>query len=130
MSLFRDKNFVLAAVGHMLVDSLNGTRAIILTFLSIPLGLTNTLLGLYTTLYVVAGALAQPVFGYLADRVGLRRVVGGGILWMAAFFALGVMVQGRIALLFLVFASMGSGAFHAAGTAQDHMDADQRRRRG
>ena len=83
MSLFRDKNFVLAAVGHMLVDSLNGTRAIILTFLSIPLGLTNTLLGLYTTLYVVAGALAQPVFGYLADRVGLRRVVAGGILWMA-----------------------------------------------
>jgi FSR family fosmidomycin resistance protein-like MFS transporter len=121
MSLFRDKNFVLAAVGHMLVDSLNGTRAIILTFLSIPLGLTNTLLGLYTTLYVVAGALAQPVFGYLADRVGLRRVVAGGILWMAAFFALGVMVQGRIALLFLVFASMGSGAFHAAGTAQATM---------
>ena len=121
MSLFRDKNFVTAALGHMMVDSLNGTRAIILTFLSIPLGLTNTLLGLYTTLYVVAGALAQPVFGYLADRVGLRRVVAGGILWMAAFFTLGVMVQGRIALLFLVFASMGSGAFHAAGTAQATM---------
>ena len=45
MSLFRDKNFVTAALGHMMVDSLNGTRAIILTFLSIPLGLTNTLLG-------------------------------------------------------------------------------------
>lgn len=121
MSLFRNKNFLAAALGHMIVDSLNGTRAIILAFLSVPLGLTNTLLGLYTTLYVVAGALAQPIFGYLADRVGLRRVVAGGILWMAVFFSLGVAVQGRIALLFLIFASMGSGAFHAAGTAQATM---------
>lgn len=121
MSLFRDKNFLAAALGHMVVDSMNGTRAIILTFLSIPLGLTNTLLGLYTTLYVIAGAIAQPVFGYLADRVGLRRVVAGGILWMAVFFSLGVAVQGRIALLFLVIASVGSGAFHAAGTAQATM---------
>lgn len=121
MSLFRDKNFLTAAIGHMMVDSLNGTRAIILTFLSIPLGLTNTLLGLYTTLYVIAGAVAQPVFGYLADRVGLRRVVAGGILWMAVFFTLGVVVPGRVALVFLVIASMGSGAFHAAGAAQATM---------
>ncbi|GAP14250.1 arabinose efflux permease [Longilinea arvoryzae] len=118
MPLFRDKNFLAAAIGHLLVDSLNGTRAIILTFLSIPLGLSNTMLGLYSTLYVFAGALAQPVFGFLADRVGLRRVVAGGILWMAVFYGLGVAIPGRAALLFLVLASMGSGAFHAAGAAQ------------
>lgn len=118
MSLFRNKNFLAAALGHLTVDSLNGTRAILLTFLCIPLGLSNTLLGLYTTLYVIIGAIAQPVFGFLADRVGLRRVVAGGILWMAVFFALGVAIPGRAALLFLVLASMGSGAFHAAGAAQ------------
>ncbi len=121
MSLFRNKNFLTSAVGHLLVDSLNGTRAIILTFLSIPLGLSNTMLGLYSTLYVIAGAIAQPVFGYVADRVGLRRVVAGGILWMAAFYALGVAIPGRAALVFLVLASMGSGAFHAAGAAQATM---------
>jgi len=121
MSLFRDKNFIAAALGHFMVDSLNGSRAIILTFLSVPLGLTNTLLGLYTTLYVIAGAVAQPIFGHLADRVGLRRVIAGGILWMAVFFSLGVAVQGRLALLFLVLASIGSGAFHAAGAAQATM---------
>lgn len=118
MSLFRNKNFVAAALGHLMVDSLNGTRAILLTFLSIPLGLSNTLLGLYTTLYVIMGAIAQPLFGYLADRVGLRRVVAGGVLWMAVFFTLGVAVPGRVALIFLVLASIGSGAFHAAGAAQ------------
>lgn len=121
MSLFRNKNFIAAALGHFMVDSLNGSRAIILTFLSVPLGLTNTLLGLYTTLYVIAGAVAQPVFGHLADRVGLRRVIAGGILWMAVFFSLGVLVQGRLALLFLVLASIGSGAFHAASAAQATM---------
>lgn len=118
MPLFRNKNFLAAALGHLMVDSLNGNRAILLTFLSIPLGLSNTLLGLYTTLYVIMGAIAQPVFGYLADRVGLRRVVAGGVLWMAVFFTLGVAIPGRLALLFLVLASIGSGAFHAAGAAQ------------
>lgn len=118
MSLFRNKNFLAAALGHLVVDSLNGTRAILLTFLSIPLGLSNTLLGLYTTLYVIIGAIAQPVFGYLADRVGLRKVVAGGVLWMATFFALGVIVPGRTALIFLILASIGSGALHAAGAAQ------------
>lgn len=118
MSLFRDKNFIAAALGHLMVDTLNGTRAILLTFLSIPLGMTNAMLGLYSTLYVIASAVAQPAFGYLADRIGLRRVVAGGVVWMAVFYALGVAVPGRIALVFLVLASIGSGAFHAAGAAQ------------
>lgn len=118
MSLFRNKNFVAAALGHFMVDSLNGTRAVLLTFLSIPLGLTNALLGLYTTLYVIASAVAQPIFGYLADRIGLRRVLAGGVIWMALFYALGVAVPGKTALVFLVLASAGSGAFHSAGAAQ------------
>lgn len=118
MSLFRNKNFLAAALGHLMVDSMNGNRAILLAFLCIPLGLSNTLLGLYTTLYVIIGAIAQPVFGYLADRVGLRKVVAGGVLWMATFFALGVIVPGRTALVFLILASIGSGALHAAGAAQ------------
>jgi FSR family fosmidomycin resistance protein-like MFS transporter len=45
-------------------------------------------------------------------------VVAGGVLWISLFFTLAVMVSGHLALALLVVASLGSGAFHPAGTMQ------------
>ncbi|MCL4562223.1 MAG: MFS transporter [Chloroflexi bacterium] len=118
MTILLNKVFASIALGHLYVDILNAQRGILLAYLSVPLGLTNSLLGLVSTIYMVAAALAQPVFGYLSDRLGPRWVVAGGILWMGAFFSLGLLVQGRIALIFLILASIGSGAFHPAGSSQ------------
>jgi MFS transporter, FSR family, fosmidomycin resistance protein len=118
MTLILDSIFSSIAYSHLIVDLLNGQRAVLLAYLSGPLGLSNAALALVSTIYVVSAALIGPLFGYLADRVGVRWVVAGGVLWMGAFFALAVLTPGRLALVFLVFASLGSGAYHPAGTTQ------------
>ncbi len=118
MSLILEKMFSSIALSHFIVDVLNGERGILLAYLSVPLGLTNAVLGLISTLYSLVAALAQPFFGFLADRFGPRWIVSGGVLWMVGFFALALTVQGQVALVFLILASLGSGAFHPAGVAQ------------
>jgi FSR family fosmidomycin resistance protein-like MFS transporter len=64
------------------------------------------------------GALSQPLFGMIADRVGTGWVAGGGLLWMCVFFSLALFQPGYGALALLVLASLGSGAFHPAATAE------------
>jgi FSR family fosmidomycin resistance protein-like MFS transporter len=118
MTLLFDSHFSAVALGHLAVDILNGQRAVLLAFLSGPLGLSNAALAAVSTIYIVSAALIQPVFGLLADRVGPRWVVAGGMLWMATFFSLAVIVPGQAALALLVLASLGSGAFHPAGAMQ------------
>ena len=77
MSLILDSIFASVALSHLFVDLLNGTRAILLTYLSVPLGLSNADLGLISTIYVLIGSLSQPLFGYLTDKIGTRWVVLG-----------------------------------------------------
>jgi FSR family fosmidomycin resistance protein-like MFS transporter len=118
MNIIFDKRFAPVGAGHFFVDSLNGCRSILLTFLSISLGLTNSVLGVISTIYIISAALIQPVFGYVSDRLGVRWVVIGGTLWMGGFFTLGLVIRGNFAVVLLILASLGSGAFHPAGAAQ------------
>ncbi|HEX6305967.1 MAG TPA: MFS transporter [Anaerolineales bacterium] len=118
MSLLLDSLFSSVALSHFIVDVLNGQRAVLLAYLSVPLGLSNAALGLVSTAYVFSGALTQPIFGHLTDRVGTRWVVAGGVLWISAFFTLALIAPGYLSLALLVVASLGSGAFHPAGTMQ------------
>src|SRR3970040_1212236 len=62
--------------------------------------------------------MTQPVFGHLADRIGPRWLVAGGVLWMGFFFSLAVVTPRSLALVLLVLARLGSAAFHPAGTRQ------------
>jgi FSR family fosmidomycin resistance protein-like MFS transporter len=118
MSLFFDSIFSSVAFGHFIVDVLNGQRAVLLAYQSGPLGLSNAQLGLISTLYIMAGSLSQPVFGFLTDRFGARWVAAGGVLTIGAFFSLALVTDGPAALIFLMLASLGSGSFHPAGTMQ------------
>ena len=61
-----------------------------MTYWSGPFHLTNTTIGLFSTIYVVSAALAQPVFGFFSDRIGPRWLVSGGVLWMGFWFMYGV----------------------------------------
>lgn len=118
MAFLLDNLFSSVALGHMIVDMLNGQRAVLLTFWSSPFQLSNTMIGVISTIYVVAPAITQPIFGYFSDRIGPRWLVSGGVLWMGFWFLMAVITPNTNALIFLVFASIGSGAFHPAGTAQ------------
>ncbi len=118
MPLLFDSLFSSIALGHLMVDLLNGSRAVLLAYLSVPLGLSNTMLGLISTLYVWGGSLSQPLFGWLTDRLGPRWIAAGGVLWIMIFFSSALLIPGRSALVFLVLASLGSAAFHPAGAMQ------------
>ncbi len=110
--------YITSLLGHLSVDILNGTRSVLFTFLGGPLALTNTELGLFNTAYIFTTSLMQPMFGYFTDKFGSRLSIIGGILWMAVFFTIGLLTPGVAGLIYLIIASIGSGAFHPAGTMQ------------
>jgi len=110
--------FSAVALGHLSVDLLNGARPVLLTFLSAQMGLTNTSLGAISSGYVWVASASQPLFGWLADRIGPRWLAALGILWMFGFFALAMTISGPWAIAALIVASLGSAAFHPAGTME------------
>lgn len=118
MSLLFDSLFSSIALGHLMVDLLNGSRPVLLAYLSGPLGLTNTNIALISTLYVWTSSLTQPFFGWLTDRFGPRWLATGGLLWMMVFYMLAMFLPGTGSLAFLVIASLGSAALHPAGAMQ------------
>jgi len=101
-----------------MVDLLNGSRSVLLAYLSEPLGLTNANIALISTFYVWTASMTQPVFGWLTDRFGPRWLAAGGLLWMMTFFTLAMFLPGKESLVFLVVASLGSAALHPAGAMQ------------
>jgi FSR family fosmidomycin resistance protein-like MFS transporter len=118
MSLLKDRAFRAAALSHLSIDLLNSQHPLLLAVLSVPLGLSNSVIGLVSTLYSLSGSLSQPLFGILADRIGNRYVAMGGLIWMGVFFSLAFSANGPVALVLLVLAALGSGAYHPAGTAE------------
>lgn len=118
MPLLFDSLFSSIALGHLMVDLLNGSRAVLLAYLSGPLALTNANIALISTLYVWTASITQPVFGWLTDRFGPRWLAAGGLLWMMGFFMLAMFLPGKESLFFLVVASLGSAALHPAGAMQ------------
>jgi FSR family fosmidomycin resistance protein-like MFS transporter len=118
MPLLFDSLFSSIALGHLMVDLLNGSRSVLLAYLSEPLGLTNADIALISTLYVWTASMTQPVFGWLTDRFGPRWLAAGGLLWMMSFYALAMFLPGRSSLTLLVVASLGSAALHPAGAMQ------------
>lgn len=110
--------FITSLLGHFSVDVLNGTRSVLFTYLSVPLQMSNMQLGLFNTAYIFTTSLMQPIFGYFTDKYGARVSIVGGMLWMGLFFSWGLLTPGYTGLILLIVASIGSGAFHPAGTMQ------------
>lgn len=114
MSLLFDALFSSVAFSHLMVDVFNSSRPVLLTYL----GLTETQIALYSTIYIWVSALTQPFFGWLSDRVGPRWLAAGGVLWMTVFYAAAVYVPGPGGLICLIIAALGSSSFHPVGTVQ------------
>ena len=114
MPLFLNSLFASVALGHLMVDTFNSSRPVLLTFL----GLSETEIALISTVYIWASALSQPFFGWVSDRVGPRWLASGGVLWMTVFYSLALFLPGDVGLLCLIVAALGSAAFHPVGTVQ------------
>lgn len=114
MQLFLDSLFSSIAVSHLMVDTFNASRPVLLTYL----GLSEYEIAFFSTIYIWASALTQPFFGWVSDRVGPRWLAGGGVLWMTVFYSLALFLPGKGGLVCLIFAALGSSAFHPVGAVQ------------
>lgn len=116
ISYFRNRSYIAAAVSHLSIDVLNSGRVLLVALLAISLGLSNAQVGLFLLLYNLGASVAQPLFGWLADRFGARWLVMGGLAWTSAFYIVAALASEWHALYALTLASLGSGAFHPGGT--------------
>ncbi len=114
MSLLLNALFSTVALSHLMVDVFNSSRSVLLTYL----GLSETQIAIYSTIYIWASALTQPFFGWISDRVGPRWLAAGGVLWMTIFYAGAAVVPGTGGLICLMTAALGSSSFHPVGTTQ------------
>ncbi len=102
--------------GHMAIDVINASIAMILAVLVVPFNISNAQIGLGGMAYALMGSLSQPFFGVLADRFGGRWLGALGLLWTSAFYYAATFSQNFITLITLMtIASLGSGAFHPQG---------------
>ena len=102
--------------GHMAIDVLNASIAMILAVLAVPFDLSNAEIALGAMAYTLMGSLTQPFFGMWADRLGGRWLGAVGLLWTAVFYFAATYSQSYIMLIALMtVASLGSGAFHPQG---------------
>lgn len=115
-TVLRERPFLAVSLTHFFVDILNNGRNLLVAVLAVTLELTNAQVGIALLLYNVGNALSQPLFGWLADRIGARLLVIGGLGWMIIFYALAALAGDWLALIALTIASIGSGAFHPTGT--------------
>ena len=97
-----------------MVDTFNASRPVLLTYL----GLSESQIALFSTIYIWASALTQPFFGWLSDRMGPRWLAAGGVLWMTVFYSATIFFPGNLGLAFLIIAALGSSAFHPVGAVQ------------
>ena len=113
---YRERPFLAVSLTHFFVDVLNNGRNLLVALLAVSLGLTNAQVGIALLVYNVGNALSQPLFGWLADRIGARLLVIGGLGWMILFYTIASLAGEWPALIALTVASIGSGAFHPTGT--------------
>jgi len=114
MSLLLNSLFSTVALSHFMVDVFNSARPVLLTYL----GLSETQIAVYSTIYIWVSALTQPFFGWISDRVGPRWLAAGGVLWMTIFFSGAALIPGSNGLICLIIAALGSSSFHPVGTTQ------------
>ena len=114
MPIFLDPIFSFVSLSHFIVDTFNASRPVLLTYL----GLSESQIALFSTIYIWASALTQPIFGWISDRTGPRWLAAGGVLWMTVFYSLALTLPGNLGLGCLIIAAFGSSAFHPVGAVQ------------
>ena len=92
--------FVLSAVSYL--DRVN--ISIAGDSIASEFHLTKVQLGSVFSAFLLGYALFQTVGGWLADRLGSRRVLTAGVLWWGIFTALTAAISTKIAFAVLVFA--------------------------
>src|SRR3981081_809215 len=94
--------FILSAVAYL--DRVN--ISIAGSSIAAEYHLNNVQLGWIFSAFLVGYALFQTPAGWVADRLGTRRVLTAGVLWWGIFTALTALVSTKIAFAVLLFAAV------------------------
>jgi MFS transporter, FSR family, fosmidomycin resistance protein len=114
-AVLRNRPLLMLMLGHFTVDCYVGLLPVLYPLLIGRFALNLTTVGLVSTAYVGASSLAQPFFGWLADRTN-TRLIGLALIWTAAMFALaGFAPSFPLLVLLAGAAGLGSGAYHPFG---------------
>jgi FSR family fosmidomycin resistance protein-like MFS transporter len=108
-----NRSILLVAVGHLLLELSNNYLPVIYPPLIAQMGLNFSQIGVIAFVATSAMALAQPLFGYLGDRIGPERVSALSIVWTGVIMGLVGLAWNYPSLLILIaLGSLGSAAFH------------------
>ena len=109
---------VAVSIAHFINDLYSSFLSPLLPRLMDNLGMSIALAASMAMTWSLAGSLAQPAAGYLADRYGRRLFVIGGPLVSGIFLSLiGLAPSVEMLALILIAGGMGSAAFHPPGAA-------------
>jgi FSR family fosmidomycin resistance protein-like MFS transporter len=114
--VLRNRPLLTLMLGHFTVDMYVGVLPVLYPVLTGRFNLDLKTVGLVALAYSGMASLAQPLFGWVADRYG-TRYIGLALSWTALCFALiGFAPSFPVLLALAAAAGIGSGAYHPLGS--------------
>ncbi len=106
------------SLAHFAQHVTNGLLSALLPFIRDAFLLSNTQAGFAVTAYAIASGVTNAPLGVLADRVGARRVIVGGLVLVGlSSVAIGLAGSYWLLLVGLVVMGIASGTYHAPASA-------------
>jgi len=103
---------------HFITDVYQNFYIGLIPILTYKFGLSLFMVSLLGATSVISNSLFAPLFGYIADRHGLKYFVFAGPLVTSIFLSvLGVIPNYWVIILFLFLGNLGVAAFHPASAA-------------
>lgn len=114
-AVFRNRPLITLMLGHLTVDIYIGLLPMLYPLLIDRFDLDFKTVGLVSLAYSGTASLAQPFFGWIADRYG-TRFIGLALIWTAVLFAtVGFAPSFPVLLALTAAAGIGSGIYHPFG---------------
>jgi len=106
------------ALAHFTIELCNNFLPILYPVFITTMGLTYSQVGVAALIAGSGASLAQPLFGYVSDRFGSRRLVALSMIWTGVLMGLVGLVSDYVTLLVVIgLGAFGSAAFHPAGAS-------------
>ncbi|MHB1006470.1 MAG: MFS transporter [Chloroflexota bacterium] len=116
MGLLKNRYLLTLALAHFTSDTYSNMLPILWPVFLVTFNLDYAKVGFATASYTLAGALTQPLFGYLGDKFGSRWLGALGVGWVAICISATALAPSYPWLVTLiVLAGLGSAAYHPQG---------------
>ena len=121
----------LLSLGHFLIDFCQGVVPALVPFLVVERRFTYAMAASLVFAISATSSIVQPLFGQLADRVGVWWLLPGSILLAGVSLALGTQAQSYAVVLAAVgLSGLGVAAFHPEAARKAHIASGDRRTTG